>query len=84
MAAPTHPDGFQVLVAIDQLVNTLLGGMADETLSARAWRHHLDGSRDWPSKVIDALFFWQDNHCQHAYESEINRKQLPKDYQNAD
>lgn len=31
-----HPDGFQILVAVDQLANTLLGGMADETLSARA------------------------------------------------
>lgn len=34
-----HPDGFQVMVAVDQLVNTLLGGWADETLSARAYRH---------------------------------------------
>lgn len=39
-----HPDGFQIAVAFDQLVNTLLGGWADETLSARAWRHKLDGS----------------------------------------
>ena len=57
-----HPDGFQVMVAIDQLVNTLLGGWADETLSARAWRHKLDGSRSWPAWIIDHLFFWQDNH----------------------
>ena len=38
-----HPDGAQIAVAFDQLVNTLLGGWADETLSARAWRHKLDG-----------------------------------------
>lgn len=25
-----HPDGFQIAVALDQLVNTLLGGWADE------------------------------------------------------
>ena len=75
-----HPDGFQVLVAIDQLVNTLLWGTADETLSARAWRHHLDGSRDWPYKLIDALFFWQSDHCRQAYESEMERAHLPKEY----
>ena len=80
MANILHPDVFQVVVAIDQLANTLLGGMADETLSARAWRHHLDGSRDWPYKLIDTLFFWQKDHCHTAYESELKRRQLPVDY----
>lgn len=72
--------GFQVAVAFDQLVNTLMGGYADETLSARAWRHHLDGSRMWPRWIIDHLFFWQTNHCKEAYESELLRKQLPDIY----
>lgn len=76
----THPDGFQILVAIDQLVNTLMGGMADETLSARAWRNHMKGRRSWPVKVIDTIFFWQKDHCREAYESEIERKQLPAGY----
>ena len=76
----THPDGFQILVALDQLVNTILGGMADETLSARAWRNHVKGRRSWPVKVIDALFFWQKGHCQQAHESEVERKQLPAGY----
>ena len=73
-----HPDGFQVLIAIDQLVNTLIGGMADETLSSRAYRHYIDGSRKWPAKFINFLFFWQKDHCREAYESEINRVHLPK------
>ena len=72
-----HPDGFQVLVALDQLVNTILAGYADETLSSRAWRHKLDGSRSWPAWLIDHLFFWQDGHCKAAYESELERAQLP-------
>lgn len=75
-----HPDGFQILVALDQLVNTLFGGMADETLSARAWRHHLKGERTWLVKIIDGLFFWQKDHCREAYESEVERKQLPAGY----
>lgn len=35
-----HPDGFQVLVALEQFVNTLIGGWADETLSGRAHRRN--------------------------------------------
>ena len=46
-----------VLIAADQLVNAMLGGHPDETLSARAYRKELT-SRRWAvaRKVIDALF----------------------------
>lgn len=71
-----HPDYFQVLVAIDQLINTCIGGFADETLSARAYRRKLRG-KGGVAKVIDYVFFWQDEHCKEAYESELNRMQLP-------
>jgi hypothetical protein len=67
-------------IAIDQLANALVGGKADETLSARAHRQRLKG-RYAAASFIDALFFWQQNHCERAYESERNRTQLPKDYQ---
>lgn len=66
----------QIAIAIDQLLNALLGGMADETLSARA---HRTGSVLEP--LIDALFFWQADHCFESYISEKKRKQLPKEYQ---
>ena len=73
-----HPDGFQILVAVDQLINALLCGYADETLSARAYRHaEIKKDRCWPMRLIDALFFWQDGHCKQAYESEVTRAQLP-------
>lgn len=73
-----HPDGFQVLVAVDQLVNTLLWGFADETLSARAYRHaEIKKDRRWPMWIIDHLFFWQDQHCKAAYEAELERAHLP-------
>lgn len=74
----------QFLIAIDQVVNTLVylksegWGFCDETLSARAYRLRADSNG---YKVINALFFWQDNHCLEAYESEMNRKHLPKEYQ---
>lgn len=73
----THPDGIQVLIAVDQFFNTIIGGFADETLSSRAYRHKKDGSRVWPAWIIDHLFFWQEEHCRSAYESELERAHLP-------
>ena len=68
----------QIPIAIDQLINTLFGGWADETISSRA--HRMQGkSRKWYRirKIIDGLFFWQKYHCREAYESEKNRLQCP-------
>lgn len=71
----------QVAIAFDQLIGTIvLNCMADETMSAKCWR-----LRDrFPYKqlrvIIDVLFFFQKQHCREAYESEIDRNQLPKEY----
>lgn len=54
-------------------------GYADETLSARAYR--LREESVLPYKLINALFFWQDDHCKQAYYSEVFNKQLPAEYQ---
>ena len=69
----------QVLIALDQLLNALVGGMADETLSARAHRQRLKGN-PLVANVIDTVLFFDRDHCKEAYLSEVNRKQLPKDY----
>lgn len=76
------------LIALDQLANTLLGGSADETLSARAWRTEADGKvlGSVLRPCIDALFWLltfgrQTTHCFDAYESELKRRQLPTHYQ---
>ncbi|WP_294446802.1 pseudouridine synthase [uncultured Mailhella sp.] len=66
-----------VLIAADQLVNALLAGWPDETMSSRAWRWEQDGVRAWPRRVIDRLFWWEPNHCRESYESERTRRQLP-------
>lgn len=65
----------QVLIAVDQLGNTLLGGWADETLSSRSYRLH--DKKVWfvAEKVINLMFFFQKDHCRQAYEAELNRKQ---------
>lgn len=65
-----------ILLGIDQLVNTVISGEPDETLSSRAWRHYVDGSRKWPKILIDLIFFWDKDHCYNSYLSEINRTQI--------
>lgn len=75
----------EILIAIDQLINTLVGGRADETLSARAHRMREKKHKwwGWTARAIDMLFFWQDGHCKQAYESELQRAHLPRTYQAA-
>lgn len=69
----------KVLIAVDQLANAVRGGHPDETLSAAAHRGHLEGRSGWRN-LINALFFWQGDHCRDAHASEVARKQLPKEY----
>ena len=53
--------GKRTLIAVDQLLNTLLGGWPDETLSSRCYRWARDGVRAWPRRVVDGLFFGRGN-----------------------
>ena len=71
----------QLAIAVDQLFNALLAGYADETLSARAYRSQ-HKKRRWKilRKVIDGIFFWEDEHCFNSYLSEKNRKHFPEYY----
>ena len=69
--------GKRALIAIDQLINTLLGGWPDETFSSRCYRWARDGVRAWPRKLVDGLFFWQREHCKSSYESEREGRQSP-------
>ena len=67
----------KILIAADQLLNSLLAGFPDETLSSRAWRWEKDGVRSWPRRCIDRLFFWESGHCRESYRSEREGRQLP-------
>jgi hypothetical protein len=77
----------QVLIALSQLGNALLGGFADESMSARAWRTAQAGK--FPGiatrPLIDAFFYAitlgkDREHCKDSYESEVQRKQFPEYY----
>lgn len=70
----------QVAIAVDQLVNALVGGWADETLSARAWRLRHRPAWARIRRVIDALFFWESAHCASAWAYEAHRGHLPPAY----
>lgn len=78
-----HPDFMQILIAIDQLINTLFCGYADETLSSRSYRHYRDGDRKWPKILIDSILFFDKDHCKTSYESEMLRRQLPPEMRDA-
>lgn len=76
---------YQILVSLDQTLTTVFCSIffptersyADETLSCRAVRWEACGTRSWPRKVIDRIFFWQEEHCLSSYRSEEEKKHLP-------
>lgn len=70
--------GKAILIALDQLINTLLGGWPDETLSSRAYRLAVEGTA-WPMRMIDAVarIFGDVNHCEASFDSERVGRQLP-------
>ena len=94
-AAVLLHNGKQLLIALDQTVNALVGAAlallwclrlwprrvglwwADETISAHCWRWHESGIRSWPRAVVDALLFWDGEHCRESYVSEVMRTQSP-------
>lgn len=68
-----------ILLAIDQLGTTLVGGYPDETLSSYAYRLQQQkklGGRVF-APIINFIFFWQKNHCKGSYEDERRRLQFP-------
>lgn len=67
-----------LLIALDQLVYVLItlgNGNPDETLSAAAWRLERDGKLAGRvfRPLIDALFWFDPQHCRNSYESEVQR-----------
>ena len=78
----------QLLICLDQLANVLIGlvgnrkSWADETMSAHAWRMQLEHGRTWARKLIDALFWFDKDHCKESYKSEMERRQLPPSMRN--
>lgn len=75
---------FRVIIAIDQLGTSLIGGWPGETLSSYAYR--LEGQYKIGGRIfrpiIDALFFWQTNHCEGAWHSMLKRMNVAPEFRN--
>lgn len=74
-----------VAIAIDQAFNALTWGGPDETLLSRAYRGAVlakSPKKKWKffHSAINKLFFWQNDHCKQAYISELERRQLPREF----
>lgn len=71
----------QVALAVDCLLNAILGGWYHETLSSRAWRAWVKAKvfGRFFRPLIDVLFIWQSwklNHCQRHHEEEVHRASI--------
>ena len=67
---------YQLWLVANQFINAVLGGYADETISARCYRE----GRKTACKILDAIYFWQKAHCRSAFQNELARKHLPSVY----
>lgn len=70
-----------ILVALTQLLNTVLGGYPDESTSSRAHRQRRVKLRwDVTRRLINMVFFWEQDHCRDAYLSEAAYRQMPPEF----
>lgn len=61
------------LLAVDQVINAIMFGDEDETISGRAGRKW-DGT--WWSRLINFIFHWQRDHCVNAIEEDEGYKDM--------
>ena len=62
--------GIRLLIALDQLGNTICCGDPDETISSRVGRAAVKGKR-WAlllERAINTLFFFDPDHCRSSIE----------------
>lgn len=70
----------KVATALSQFVNAvILNGDPDESISGRAYRRGtIGGSKKWKAimRVIDALFFFDPDHCCNSFYFDLNKARL--------
>lgn len=74
---------WNLVIALDQILNAALFGSPDETFSARVHRKAEAGKWCWKALrwVINQIFFWQEDHCRQSFDSEVAQDHRPKEYQ---
>lgn len=78
---------FRFLIAVDQLLNVLLLGFPDETLSGRLGRAMASGNPKWFVKpfalFVDGMFLFlmaETNHCLNSVEPEDDFDSRPESW----
>ena len=61
-----------ILIAIDQLFNTIAGGDPDETISSRVGKYHKG------SLLYKLLNFIEKNHCENSIEKDEGENEIIK------
>ncbi len=64
-----------VLIAVSRLLNAILGGNPSLTLSARAGLHYRKGQWRQRRRLINILFWLQDDHCELAIRWDTDRNE---------
>lgn len=67
-----------ILVSIDQLVNAILGGDPDETISSRLGKYRHKKYVYYIYKLVNFLFFWDNKHCESAIEADEGKDSIWK------
>ena len=62
------------LLALDQLVFTVIGGDPDDTFSSAAWKLYIKKNIHWPVAVIDTFF--GEDHCENVCEWDEGKNSL--------
>jgi hypothetical protein len=69
---------WNLLVSLDQFINTFLLGDPDETISSRAAKAQLKGKR-WGCTLCRLLDFVQKDHCLKSIEADEGAQAIIKD-----
>jgi hypothetical protein len=67
---------FNILVALDQLGNTLLGGDPDETISSRSGKN--ENRKRWAYFLCRALHWIDADHCKKSIEEDEGKNAIIK------
>jgi hypothetical protein len=67
-----------LLISLDQTINTILGGDPDETISSRVYRNRSKWYGRIAMRVIDGAFrlLGEQQHCLNSFEPGRNSKEV--------
>lgn len=68
---------WNVLIAIDQLVNTIFGGDPDETVSSRSGKRQEE--QLWAKYLCKLLNIFESEHCKKSIEEDEGKNQVLDD-----